>query len=397
MNTKLLIQATWRRRAWLFSTLTPRKLFNLGLGSIQFAFRSDRVRSWPAIVKLDISPVCNLACTICLHADPNGNDQIGGIQFNAKQRMTIPQYQRIIDEIKGKSTAVSLYVWGDPLTHPDLNEMCSIAADAGLQVHISTNFSFKLSDERLKGLLTSGLTHLTVCVDGLSQQKYEQTRVGGRIDWVLDNLERACRIRKKCGSRNPLIEVQYIRFPHNVDEVEAARERCESFGVDEFVSFWGALHNYTDWDPGSYQVKSPFEASRIPRCYWPYFSMVIKYDGEVIPCCEYRRGPQYTPGADSRVLGNVFETSVREVWNAESYRMARRMVVNPASLEREPAQKDHFCHGCPVLYETNAEDNKRIAPDHRWEDLYDLDDKGRPVRRPETIAAASSLLQIDKG
>ncbi len=397
MNTKLLIKAGWRRRAWLFATLTPRKLFNLAWGSVQFALRSDRLRSWPAIVKLDISPVCNLACTICLHADPNDNDRIGGIQFNAKQRMTIPQYRRIIDEIKSKSTAVSLYVWGDPLTHPDLDEMCRIAGSAGLQVHISTNFSFKLSDERLKRLLTSGLTHLTVCVDGLSQEKYERTRVGGRIDWVLDNLDRACRIRNESGSRHPLIEVQYIRFPHNADEVEAARERCQAFGVDEFVSFWGALHNYTDWDPGTFQVKSPFEAGRIPRCYWPYFSMVVKYNGEVIPCCEYRRGPQYTPGADSRVLGNVFETSVREVWNSAPYQMARRMAANPASIADEPSQKDHFCHGCPVLYDTDAARNKRIAPEHRWEDLYDLDAKGRPKRRPETVGSASDLLQISRG
>jgi hypothetical protein len=74
--------------------------------------------------------------------------------------------------------------------------------------------------------------------------------------------------------------------------------------------------------------------------------------------------------------------------------MARRMAANPASIGGEAEQKDHFCHGCPVLYETNAEDNKRIAPDHRWEDLYDLDDKGRPVRRSETVGSVSNPLRV---
>ena len=55
--------------------------------------------------------------------------------------MTVDQYQRIIDEIKGKSAAVSLYYLGDPLVHPDLDKMCRIAADAGLEVHLSARTS----------------------------------------------------------------------------------------------------------------------------------------------------------------------------------------------------------------------------------------------------------------
>ena len=77
--------------------------------------------------------------------------------------------------------AVSMYYLGDPLMHPDLDEMCRITSNGGLNAHISSNFSFSLTDERLRSLVLSGLTHLTVCVDGFSHETYSRTRVGGRL------------------------------------------------------------------------------------------------------------------------------------------------------------------------------------------------------------------------
>lgn len=383
MNSVMLIRSLWRRRSWVLAHVTVRKLWNLALGALSFARKSDELRSWPAIVKIDVTAACNLSCTICLHADANGHPALQKLGMQ-KKHMSVENYRRIIEEIRGRSTAVSLYVWGDPLMHPQLPEMIRIAADAGLQTHISTNYSYKLSDERIRELLDSGLSHLTVCVDGVSQEKYERTRVGGQIDRVLDNLERTMAYRRERGRRYPLVEVQFIKFQHNVDELERARTLCEAMGVDKFASFWGALHNYTDWDPGTFEVLAPREAKSIPRCYWPYFSMVIKYDGSVIPCCEYRRGPQYQKGGDARVLGNVFETSVAEVWNSDHYRVARQLATNPKAMQGHPYADKHFCHGCPVLYQTNAESFKRIADEYTWEELYTLDHRGRPVRRPGT-------------
>lgn len=50
---------------------------------------------------------------------------------------------------------------GDPLVHPDLDRMCRIAHDAGVNSHINTNFSFPLSDARIDSIVASGLTRGT--------------------------------------------------------------------------------------------------------------------------------------------------------------------------------------------------------------------------------------------
>src|SRR5205085_1410671 len=161
-----------------------------------YALGTEGVAAWPTVLKIDISPVCNLRCTVCVHAAPNGDTDLERQEFHGRQRMSVADFRRIIAEVAGRTSAVSLYYLGDPLVHPDLDEMCGIARDAGMNVHISTNFSFKLTDERLARMARSGLTHLTVCVDGLRQESYERTRVGGRIDLVLSNLRRICAERR---------------------------------------------------------------------------------------------------------------------------------------------------------------------------------------------------------
>jgi len=386
LNARQLVQTVWRRRSWLFGELGARKLWNLAAATRDFALKRETTGAMPAVVKIDISPVCNLSCTMCVHADPIGSQRIDQQDFRPEHKMTVEQYGRVIDEIKDTAVSVTLYTWGDPLTHPDLDEMCRIAADAGLQVHISTNFSFKLRDERIESLVRSGLTHLTVCVDGLSQEKYQRTRVGGRIEWVLDNLRRVCELKRAEGREHPIVEVQYIKYQHNLDEVEPARERATELGVDEFADFWGALHNLADHMPDQYEIHGPKPNKSLPQCYWPHYSMVIKYNGDVIPCCEHRAAAQHTSrdDPDARTFGNVFDTSVREVWNNPHYQAARRLVSNPERSESEPALKENFCDGCFVIFDTEIEDSRRWGNRWEFEELYTIGERGRPVRRPGT-------------
>jgi MoaA/NifB/PqqE/SkfB family radical SAM enzyme len=379
-----MIQTTWRRRSWLFRRLGARKIWNLAVATKDFALKRETTRAMPAMVKIDISPVCNLRCTVCVHADAGASELLARQDFAPSQRMTREQFQKIVDQLRGRTTAVSLYTWGDPLTHPDLDALCRIAADAGLQVHISTNFSFKLSDERIRSIVESGLSHLTVCVDGLSQENYEKTRVGGNVERVLHNLERLCRVRRELGRREPLVEVQFIKFQHNVHELEEARRLVLGYGVDEFASFWGALHNYADREPENYEVVAPKKVGAVPGCFWPHYSMVVKWNGDVIPCCEHRMAAQHAPGGDARTFGNVFETDLREIWNARDYRQARRLVSDPSRSEREPELKKHFCDGCFVIFDTTIRDTARWADQHAWEEVHRRDERGKVVRRPRS-------------
>jgi MoaA/NifB/PqqE/SkfB family radical SAM enzyme len=381
-HLKNMVSNIHRRRGWFLEHASPRQLANLALAGAQFALKHETMRAWPVLVKVDISPACNLGCTFCVHARPGAanDDRLAGQSFRGRT-MSVDQFSGLVDQIRGRSMAVSLYYLGDPLVHPKLDEICGVSRAAGLNTHISSNFSFRLSDERLGSLLTSGLTHLTVCVDSMRQERYELTRVGGRIDLVLDNLERLLRLRRQLGQKQPNVEVQFIKFQHNLDELEQAASWCRDRGVDQFTDYWGNLHNYADVAPGRYQVFGPKPRKALPRCSWPHFSLQVKYNGDVIPCCYYRQAEQYREGGDSRIVGNVFDSGVWAVWNSPTYRQLRRLVSDPTRVENDPAMGASFCQGCPTVFETDAAAHEYVADSHTWAELYTLDSAGRVQRK----------------
>ncbi len=382
-----------RRRGWIMENVGPRQAANMLLAASQYALRSEVMRAWPVVAKVDISPLCNLRCTMCLHARPSeGSDPLLGRQhFSAGQHMSIDRYRDIVGELSGRTSAVSLFYMGDPLMHPHLEEICEATARGGMNSHLSTNFSFGLSDERLRSLVASGMTHLKVCVDGITQETYGRTRVGGRIAVVLDNLRRLMEIRRRSGGVYPRVEVQYIKFQHNLGELDEARTRCLSWGVDQFTEMWGVLHNLTDAPEAVQGGPTPRRGRIRPRCAWPYFSLVVRYDGGVIPCCIHRSSTQYTADpAERRELGNVFESGVWAVWNSPAYRALRRLSVDPARSLRDPALAHTFCEQCPTLFTYNAGHIRR-AETARWEDEWEQDDRGRVTRKQPLVQLGGDI------
>jgi hypothetical protein len=123
--------------------------------------------------------------------------------------------------------------------------------------------------------------------------------------------------------------------------------------------------------------------------------MVIKHDGDVVPCCNHRVGEQNSATADRRILGNVLETSVRDVWNSTAYREARRLVLSPPRIVTEGGLRGSFCHECPRLFDTSRDENLRSAHHYAFEDLYAIGSDGitRRIRTPEDEEPAESTLK----
>ncbi len=348
-----------RRRKWAFSSL--KHIPRLAQVAASMLLHRNYSSSFPLFLKIDLSPNCNIRCATCIHADKPGD---GGLldkqQFHASQKMPLEQYKKLIDKARGKCLSVVLHYLGDPFMYPDLDEAAHYAFEAGMRVHVGSNFSYPFTDERIESLLHSGITDLTVCVDGLSQELYQRTRVGGKIEHVLNNLERLCKKRKELNLKRIHIEVQYIRFDHNRHQEAEARKKLLEIGVDQFTAFDGYTINYVNVDPNSpyYKPQSPHPRKIFgmpPHCHWPYTSMVIRYDGEVIPCCFYRLASQYADGIKPMSLGNVFDKdgnveNIEKMWNGQEYQNLRKQVFDGSIVSRED-----YCYGCSFLFDVDVE------------------------------------------
>ena len=370
-----------RRGDWLLNGLTARKAANLAKAAGACLAKRAAVRSWPVFILADLSPACNLHCTVCLHAHADGNPDLERQRLQGSQRMSVANYARLIDEIKDYSLGVVLWYLGDPIVYPELLEVCRITGQAGLNSHVSTNFSRPLSDDWIAELIRSGLTYLTVCVDGWTQETFEKTRVGGNLACVVSNLRRACAIRRKLRQRFPRIEVQYIKYQHNLHEFPAACRALLDIGVDNTHELWGWLHNYTDRDPGKYSVFRPRRAGLLPRCHWPHLFTIVKCSGDVVPCWSFRLGEQYTEGGDARAIGNAFETSLWDVWTSPAYEQVRRLACDPMLSRQGSKWAECFCDSCPRLFASDFRERTcRYANEHRWEEFYETGPQGRTIR-----------------
>lgn len=344
-----------RRFRWIQHAPPLGALANAARNGLAFGLGKETAGTLPSMIKIDISPQCQLACPHCLHADPAGRNRplLEAQRFPKTSKMSFEDYKRIIDELAGKVLAVSLFYYGDPLIHPQLDRMIEYARKSRIAVHITTHFSYKFTPDRIRRLVDSGLSHITVAVDGASQEAYGVTRVRGRLEWVLENLRMLTEYKREQQLSAPLVEVQYLRFPHHAaDEKQRVREIAYELGADIFKASnglrfddTGDLYNVVDDDPSDRRAPLPNQA--LPRCHWPYSSMVIKADGDVLPCCLWRVGTQYVPGAETGAVGNVFQRSLASIWNDPIYRNVRRQVSKPASYD-EGCQS--FCDGCPRLY-----------------------------------------------
>jgi MoaA/NifB/PqqE/SkfB family radical SAM enzyme len=380
----------WRRVEWFTKGRSVGQLANGAMAVAAFGLGRQHLRSWPVLVKVDLSPMCNLHCTYCVHASPSldATGVLAEQSFASSQRLAVSDFGRLVEQMRGRVAVVALYYVGDPLVHPELPQICAIANSAGLNTHVSTNFSFQLGDDRLEALVRSGLSHLTVCVDSMRQDRYERTRVGGHIDLVLKNLVRVLEIRRQLGRAAPNVEVQFIKYRHNEDELESAAEWCARQGVDQFTTYWGNLHNYADLSPTGYRTGAALEGELFPRCAWPWFALQVKYNGDAIPCCYHRVSEQYRVGGDARSVGNIFDQGLYEVWNSPVYQGLRRLVSNPAAAEAELAEES-FCYGCPVLFDTGGAGLPVTAETTTWEQVYFRSSSGAVRRRANDLSLQS--------
>jgi len=304
----LLANRHWRI---IRAHLTFHKLLNALHCLLEFKLHRCVLHSRPVYLKVETTDCCNLKCVHCHDGSvPRHN---GFLDFEL--------YTRLLDTLAPTLLEVSLYDQGEPLLDPRIVEYIRYAAERNVGTVVSTNFSMPLSDGKLEELVTSGLDYLQVAIDGLSQESYGQYRKGGRLEHVMDNLERLLRIRRELRSNTPCIEWQMIDFPFNRHEQEAARVLAARMGVDRF-----------QLKPDCYATYPPAGYRRRTRCFLPWFSLAVECDGNLSACI--------VKDGVSLDIGRPGDVPFDRFWNTEAWRAIRERTFPAAE------QDTGTCAGC---------------------------------------------------
>ena len=328
------VEAAFRYFKW-------KKLLNLMRVEWQLRTGKVDVNAYPFEWEIDTTNICQLKCPLC-HTGLGTIDRDKGV-------MHFDTYKKVVDEIKDYCVWLTLYSWGEPFLNKRIDEFIAYAHEARIATTISTNLNKPLKKDMAERIVRSGLDTMIVSIDGVTQEVYEQYRVGGRLDRVLENLQLLVDTKRELGSDTPYIEWQFIVMRQNQHQIPEARAISEAMGVD------GILFKKVDFPLGEEETDTakkwmpvgieeylrehpferPFREEEGDRCWRLWRSTVINWDGGAAPCC------YLVNVADD--FGNVTDRTFMSVWNGESYRSARQLF----KIGEEP-DKRVGCVTCPV-------------------------------------------------
>lgn len=285
--------------------------------------------SFPLFADIEATNYCNCRCTFCATT-----------YFGPEVRrgyMDLGLYKEILAEGKSRGLyGIKLNDRGEPLLHPDLVEMVSLAKQAGLiDVYFNTN-AMLLDEAKARGLVEAGLDRISVSFEGTVKSVYESYRVGAIYEQVLANVRRLRDIRNELGADRPKIRVQSVTVPE-METAEAKRA---------YADFWSPAADEVcvlDLKEESAARKPLLDFPHSWACPQLFQRVVVWWDGSILPCNEDDRG--------RLTLGKFGEMGLEQAWRCDRI----------ASLRQAHAQgRAHTVAACNQCYLRDSEIKKLL-------------------------------------
>ena len=179
--------------------------------------------------------------------------------------------------------------------------------------------------------MLSGLDRLIISIDGLTQETYENYRVNGQLEKVVQATKYLISAKKQVNSCTPHLIFQFLAVKPNEHEIPAVFELGKDLGVDEvriktaqFYEYKNgnslmpeneAYSRYTLSSDGTYELK--YKTGN--HCWRMWSGSVVTWDGKVVPCC-FDKDAQHP-------LGSLDQWSFEEIWRSKAYLNFRRQVL----------------------------------------------------------------------
>jgi MoaA/NifB/PqqE/SkfB family radical SAM enzyme len=255
----------------------------------------DRAPSMPEIVQIESTNICNAKCVFCPRDEMHRRQGI----------MTVELFRKIVDECAALGiTHVRMHNYGEAFIDKQLVDKVRYAKRKGIrEVGVISNGSL-ITESVARGMIEAGLDAINISVDAAGKEVFEATRLGLKYDKVIANIERLVRIRAESGKRRPKLILSFVRQNNSTDEqafIEHWRAIADKVHITDLHNWAGTLNTESD-------VNYP--------CYRPWLTFTVLWDGRVSLCCADFDG--------KIILGDLNTSSIREIWNAEPYRDARR-------------------------------------------------------------------------
>lgn len=319
---------------------------NLILDGHKLEWHRARVEAWlagehiaPITIDCALTRACNLRCVYCY----------GQLQANDEKRLTKESISRFLDDSAEMGVkAISLVSDGESTCSPHLYHTILHGRNNGLDMALGTNGTL-LERDRIPEIL-SALTYLRFNVSAGEPKRYAEIH-GCREELfyeVCETITVAVKVKKE--QKLPtMIGMQMVLMPEFADQILPLARLGKALGVDYMV-----IKHCSDDEDGSLGVKYDRYFDLVPllkeaealsdqdylvqakwskilsggkrsysQCYGPAFIMQFSGSGLVAPC-----GMLFNSKYRTYHIGNIADTSFKEIWQGERYREVMRLIAS---------------------------------------------------------------------
>lgn len=318
----------WNDTRNLASKLTWRRSWNAGKVWMSYYLSkwTKKPIQWgfPVSVSFEPTTSCNLRCPEC----PSGLRA-----FTRPTGMLQNDFFRgTIDQLSREMLYLIFYFQGEPYLNPDFLDMVAYASSKGIYTATSTNAHY-LNDANAKRTVESGLDRLIISIDGTTQDVYEQYRVGGNLNKVIDGARNIVKWKKQLGSKKPFVFFQFLVVKPNEHQLEEIKKLAAEVGVDEVRFKTAQVYDYVN-DP-NHLIPTLDKYSRYRKnkngemklknamsnhCWRLWHATVITWDGLVVPCC-------FDKDATHK-MGDLKGKPFKEIWQNDTYINFRQKILH---------------------------------------------------------------------
>jgi MoaA/NifB/PqqE/SkfB family radical SAM enzyme len=290
----------------------------------------ERLRAeFPSQILVDITEVCNLACTHCPHPDFKKSQHYD-------QRHIDPDLNaKMVEEVRTHGQGLTQFIRyasnGEPLVHPKGYSMIEYAAkNSGVFVTLTTNGTI-MNEKRTQRLLESQVHMIDISIDAFTPETYAKIRRGGDLQVTKSNVLNLISWVRESRSHTKVV-VSYVEQPDNIHETSNFEKFWNDHGVDEVVI--RRLHSCSGAkiELAAVRRKNHEESGRRP-CLYPWERIVLNARGDLAFCPS-----DWVHGS---FISDYRNTTILEAWQSDFYKNLRN-----AHLTNN--YKNHkFCGQCP--------------------------------------------------
>jgi radical SAM protein with 4Fe4S-binding SPASM domain len=289
-----------------------------------------KLRNLPEVFAIESTNYCNLRCVMCPRGEPD-------IMERSLGSMSDDLFAKILDDVDFYKEPCWFHWFGEPLMNPNLFHQIDMAKRRGVpDLGISTNATL-LDAKNAQAILDSGLDTILIAVDGASKDVYEKVRLSPTFTFerVCENVRGFLDLKRSLGRTSPKATLSIIVMEETKSQLEDFRRTWLAAGADEilfkpFVT-WGNQDTQFVEIASLESRTAHSQRMREHPCFALWESVVIAWDGRVVPCC-------YDFDA-SVTLGDLKKYSLREIWNSEAY-------VELRSKELRGCNDTSLCRNC---------------------------------------------------